>query len=606
MRKIIFLMLICCTTQINFGQVSISKFIHVDQFGYFLTGEKVAVLSDPIEGYNSDLAYSPSDTIYLKNSITNEIVFSSCPKIWNEGTVNSQSGDRGWWFDFTEVTTEGVYYVSDDINNERSANFLINENPYEDVLVAAGKMFYYNRCNTSKEIAYAGEKWEDETNFLNPLQDANCRYVFDPENELLEKDLSGGWFDAGDYNKYMSFAARTLNDLLSAYEINPGAFTTDWNIPESGDDVPDILDEAKWELDWMIKMVNSDGSAHLKQGSISFDENTETPPSENVDRRYYGPICTSASTSSAFTFSRAAIIYREIPEMEEFAEQLEELAILTYNYVLPFFFAETLETNCDDGAILAGDADFTLQDQLKQLLAASVYLYELTGNETYNTFFTTHYSEADIIETGNWNYYNLYIEDALLKYITLDGANESVAEAIFNSANLDVINNFEAIYGFTERDLYRAFMPDYSYHWGSNLPKAAAGSLNISTALNGLGTDSSSYLRKAAEQIHYFHGVNPLGIVYLTNMYNFGGERCANQMYHSWFWDGSIYDDVFASPNGPAPGFLTGGPNSTYSDETVSPPFGQPEMKSYLDFNDTYPIESFSITEPGIYFYSYN
>lgn len=117
----------------------------------------------------------------------------------------------------------------------------------------------------------------------------------------------------------------------------------------------------------------------------------------------------------------------------------------------------------------------------------------------------------------------------------------------------------------------------------------------------GLG-NAVSLARKAAEQVHYFHGVNPQGMVYLSNMYAFGGDRCANEIYHTWFNDGTIYDNALTSPNGPAPGYVVGGPNADYTIGSQSPPFGQPRQKSYLDFNTGWPTNSWEITEPAIYY----
>ena len=111
-----------------------------------------------------------------------------------------------------------------------------------------------------------------------------------------------------------------------------------------------------------------------------------------------------------------------------------------------------------------------------------------------------------------------------------------------------------------------------------------------------------SYRAYIDEVIHYFHGVNPQGMVYLSNMYPFGAERSVNEIYHSWFFDGTDYDNAITSPIGPAPGFVTGGPNQTFSVTNLTPPAGQPAQKSYLDFNDGYPNNSWEITEPAIYY----
>ena len=75
-----------------------------------------------------------------------------------------------------------------------------------------------------------------------------------------ERDVSGGWYDAGDYNKYTNWTAEYVVDLLRAYRERPEIWTDDYDIPESGNGVPDILDEVKWGLDWLVKMQDDDGS----------------------------------------------------------------------------------------------------------------------------------------------------------------------------------------------------------------------------------------------------------------------------------------------------------------------------------------------------------
>jgi endoglucanase len=98
--------------------------------------------------------------------------------------------------------------------------------------------------------------------------------------------------------------------------------------------------------------------------------------------------------------------------------------------------------------------------------------------------------------------------------------------------------------------------------------------------------------------------------VYLSNMGKYGAHNSVTQFYHAWFVDGSAqWDQVGVSTYGPPPGFLTGGPNPSYAldgscpgqagcpAEPPAPPFGQPPMKSYLDFNDNWPVNSWSVTE---------
>ena len=108
--------------------------------------------------------------------------------------------------------------------------------------------------------------------------------------------------------------------------------------------------------------------------------------------------------------------------------------------------------------------------------------------------------------------------------------------------------------------------------------------------------------------LHYFHGVNPLGMTYLTNMYSLGATRSANEIYHTWFQPKTKWSDAVTSECGPPPGYVPGGPNKNAAQDgvpaTLIPPTGQPPQKSYKDWNVIWPDASFAITEPAIYFQS--
>jgi len=579
-----------------------SAFIHVDQFGYVTNAEKVAVLSDPQFGFNNAGSFTPNGNVEVVDASSNTVVYSGAAIPWQAGAVHPESGDRGWWFDFSAFTTAGIYRIRN--NGELSPTFRIGDNVYKDVLRDAGRMFFYNRCNHPKGTPYAALEWTDGLDFMNPLQDANCRFIDDPTNAGLEKDLTGGWYDAGDYNKYVSFAGRAVHDLLSAYEENPQAFSDDWDIPESGNGIPDLLDEVKWELDWLVKMNNSDGSTHNKMGSQNHSENSSSPPSVNTDQRFYGPTCTSASIRVALVFAQAAHAFQGFPSMASFAQDMETRAIASYDYWIANFLSNTLETDCDDGSIVSGDADVDIENQLDDAVGAAAYLFRLTSNNSYSAFLQSVHLSAEQISIPYWGAYKMAGNDGLLMYQGLPNANGNLSSSITAAATDAASNNWNGYFGFNEtEDLYRGFMPDWSYHWGSNRPKANYGVLNMSLARNGINTAASSdYERGAAELLHNFHGVNPLGLVYLTNMGHLGAERSCNEMYHTWFADGTDWDNAQTSAFGPPPGYLTGGPNRATSVATLTPPFGQPEQKSYLDFNTNWPDNSWEVSEPGIYY----
>ena len=589
-----------------FAQVSIAQnfdFIHVDQFGYLPNQSKVAVLSNPQIGYNSNLNYEAPSSLALKTAQSATTVDTFPVIAWNNNTIHEQSGDQGWWVDFSSITTPGNYYLYDATNDISSAIFTIDEAIYTNVMRAAGRMFYYNRCNETKEAPYA-EGWEDGQNFNNPLQDYNARYIYDQGNATLEKDLSGGWFDAGDYNKYVTFTYSTLHDLLSAYEENPHAFNDNWNIPESNNNIPDVLDEIKWEIDWLLKMTNDDGSVHIKMGSRNYNENSASPPSNNTDGRYYGPTCTSASVSVASIYAHAAKVFANIPEFASYSATLIDKAISTYQYAKPFVLQNTLETNCDDGSIVAGDADMDIATQKEAFLTAAIYLFDITGVQEYQEYCVANIPDTDAINYTYWGPYDISVNTAMVHYTSLNGADNATKNLILNRLSSSVSNDYEGFFGFNDQDLYRAHIPSSSYHWGSNNPKAGYGNINrIAIDANSNPNEENNLNSYIDEVIHYFHGVNPQSLVYLTNMYAVGADYSANEMYHAWFSDGTIYDNALTSEKGPAPGFVVGGPNNSYSVSTMSPPYGQPDQKSYLDFNEgTTATRSWEITEPAIYY----
>jgi hypothetical protein len=172
-------------------------------------------------------------------------------------------------------------------------------------------------------------------------------------------------------------------------------------------------------------------------------------------------------------------------------------------------------------------------------------------------------------------------------------------------------------------------MKDYT--WGSNKGKAMQARLFQLMALHGEDPRLSEIsLAAALEYAHYFHGVNPLGLVYLTNMAPAGASHSATTMFHAWFSHGTRWQRVTEHLPGPAPGFLVGGPNPQFSidaccrapasspayrcygaptftlcQRNLAPPLAQPPPKSYLQFNDPWPANSWEVTEPSLSYQSY-
>jgi endoglucanase len=631
LRKITSVMLALLTCHVLIAQpapVQSKTFIHVDQFGYRPGFKKVAIISNPIIGFNAADEFIPSTGVnmyQLRRVSDKAVVFAGTAVAWNGGQLDSTSGDRAWWFDFSSFSTPGDYYVYDAGKKVSSFKFKIGDNVYNDVLKTAVRMFYYNRCNAEKKATNAGANYADGASFVGPGQDKNARSVFDKNNASTEKDLSGGWWDAGDFNKYVTFARRPVNVLLTTYRANPSIWKDDYNIPESGNGIPDIIDEIKWEMDWLKKMQLPDGSSLVKVGNAWGDFNGTTFPSQDTRKRYYYPGgCSGATISNACVFAHGALVFRNIPALASYSNDLRLRAVQAWNN---FKSRTQLDFDCDarddagfaNGTVIqAGDADGDIATEGQQRdiqFMSAVHLFAIGGEQEYKNFVDTRYDQTVLFRNSFEEIPSDYL-DALIAYAFLPDATPAVAAAI--KAKLAERGQTQDYLQFSkgiDKDAYRAYMPDFVYNFGGNQTRAAVAALSSSLAFYNIDpVNKQDYVLKAEEVLHYFHGKNPLSKVYLSNMYGFGAGNSVNEFYHSWFTEGSDWDVALVSAKGgPPPGYLVGGPNPNYRNPSYigkplcgpgePAPCNQPAQKSYIDFNDENGNnESFQITEPAIYY----
>lgn len=595
--------------------------IVVDQFGYRTGAQKVAVIRDPQTGYDSAVSFTPGTHYSVVNKATGTAVKQGAPTAWNGGATDSSSGDEAWWFDFSDVTTPGTYTVVDVDKNIRSVEFDIDDNVYRSVLKHAVRMFYYQRAGFAKSAATAGSDWADGASHLGAGQDSQAHSWTAKTDATLVKDLHGGWYDAGDYNKYTAWAAGTVIALLRAYQENPAAFGDDYGIAESGNGVPDILDEAKWALDWLERMQNSDGSLLCVMGLGG-----ASPPSATTDPSYYGPATTNASLSGAAVFAYASKIYGARPEatLKTYATDLGTRAVKAWTWAEAnpsvIYYNNDESKQAGSSGLGAGDQETDDKGRLISKFQASVHLYDLTGEATYRTFAEANWNK--VLDSSGPTEWDMEPADALVYFARLSGVTLNISTAIMNQVTANVANQLAATAG-SNKDPYRAYLTNYT--WSSNQIKMAQARLFQHLANLGSGSNAENAIAAAEDYVHYLHGVNPFGLVYLTNMKRAGAENSVKTMFHTWFADGSPkWDEVTNTTPGPAPGFIVGGPNPGFSldscctapsgdaayhcygaaeyslcSQNWQPPIGQPNQKSYLQFNSGWPAGSWSVTEPS-------
>jgi hypothetical protein len=598
--------------------------IVVDQIGYRTHAAKVAVIRNTQRGYDRGVEFIPGTRYALIRVPSAETVKLGEPIRWHHGEPDASSGDAVWWFDFSDVTAPGRYFILDAEKDVRSVEFEIRDDIYANVMKHALRMFFYQRAGCAKSPKHAGTDWADTASHLGPGQDPQSAAWLDKTNQGARRDLRGGWFDAGDYNKYTSWTARNVIVLLRAYEENATAFTDNLGIPESGNGIPDLLDETKWALDWLLRMQGDDGSLLCVHALAS-----GSPPSKADGPSYYGPPTTAATLMGAAAFAYAAKLFAARPERElvDYATRLRSHAIQAWQWAqahprVVYYNNDEVKQPGSLG-LAAGQQEADDAGRLVAKFEAATYLWEETGEAEFDKFLASTYRViADGCAPNQWDTDR---QEALLYYANLSRCPSAIREEILARFLRGIRNNADQLPMITgAQDPYRAPIKDYD--WGSNYSKAMQARLYQLFAKDvGDPTSSSSASSAAEDYVHYLHGVNPLGLVYLTNMSEAGAEHSARTLYHWWFKAGDPkWGEVTAVSPGPAPGYLVGGPNPRFEldrccqapfwsstfrcnwsaefalcKRNYVPPLAQPAQKSYLQFNSGWPAASWSVTEPS-------
>src|SRR5262249_19336674 len=179
------------------------------------------------------------------------------------------------------------------------------------------------------------------------------------------------------------------------------------------------------------------------------------------------------------------------------------------------------------------------------------------------------YRALQLIKSGVADPYHGAEQEVLLGYAQASGATPAVAQQI-KAAFKSAAQSRDNLGSVKENlDPYLAYV--VSYTWGSNQVKADQGNLFYDLITYDVDPANPDAVRGAERYIHYVHGVNPLGLVYLSSMGDHGAVRSVTRFFHMWFGEGSHWDAVGVSKYGPPPGYLVGGPNSGYTWDDCCP-----------------------------------
>lgn len=243
---------------------SVDDRIHVNQSGFQPDQFKSVVVSGDLK----------AATFEIVNE-SNRTVFSAPLEHFG---FDADSQEELWRGDFTPFHLLGLYRVKVG-DRGFSFPFSISRNVNQRLTVTASRWLYLQRSGIDVVDEITGVKHREDHKSLALLRDAGGVH------RHHRVDTSGGWWDAGDYGRYVPSAASTIMSLLYAYHFNPRLFADgSLHIPESGNGVPDLLDEMRWELNWLLKMQRSDGAVHHKTATRDY---SEKDPSEDRQKIYF-------------------------------------------------------------------------------------------------------------------------------------------------------------------------------------------------------------------------------------------------------------------------------------------------------------------------------
>ncbi|MCR5032494.1 MAG: glycoside hydrolase family 9 protein [Lachnospiraceae bacterium] len=258
--------------------------ITVDQIGYLPEAAKIAVADH--EG-----------PFYLENELTGEK--SAVPVSVRSMGKDETAGETVWQLDFSDLREPGCYLLKDAEGNA-SQTFKVEPHLYKTVKNALLKAFYFQRCGMELEKEYASV-------YTHPACHEGGSLLY--EDQKITLDIQGGWHDAGDFGRYVSAGAVAVAHLLYAYELFPEAFEETVNIPESGNGMPDVLNECRYELEWMLQMQREDGGVYHKQ--TTFVHADFIMPQEDREQLYIFPVSSMATGDFAALMCLAARVYKE-------------------------------------------------------------------------------------------------------------------------------------------------------------------------------------------------------------------------------------------------------------------------------------------------------
>jgi len=494
--------------------------IAVNQIGYRRNGIKEVRISEAAENF------------YVVDSTSQEVLYTGT---FSEPIDDAPSGEMVYVGDFSDFTEKGSFQIEVD-NLGQTESFEIRDDVYSELKDSVLKMLYLQRCGFDLTENEAGA-WAHDACHLEMAT------IYGTDKKI---EVSGGWHDAGDYGRYVGPGAKTIADLLLSGDLNSA-----------------VLNEIRYELDWMLKMQDKEtGGVYHKVTTANFIGSIM--PDKSNEPLIVSPISSTATGQFSAIMAMSSRYFKATDKV--YAESLLEAAKkawqwLDLNKSYPGFVNPEGINTGEYGDSQDGDERYW----------AAIELFLTTGNEDFHSFAKASYKEHQWNGTS-WINVGDY---GNLSYILSENG---FTDPDFHSLLVDdFLVSASELSTITDNDGYGVSLE--TYDWGSNGTVADNGlKLVIAYDLTG----DKQYLDNAERHLHYLLGSNSLGYCYTTG---FGHKRVLNSHHRPSNAAGEIM-----------PGMLAGGPNQNLQDPLAKSKLSEmPPQKCYIDAEPSYSTNEITI-----------
>jgi endoglucanase len=500
-----------------FVAIATAQEITVNQVGY-LTGQMKLAIVPAAE----------SGEFYVIDNVTNAIRYTanlSSAATW------SYAGQSVRIADFTAFNDTGTFRIETQSSTISSYPFRISGTTFRDLSGGSLKFYYLDRASIPILEEYAGMYARAEGHpDTAVIVHASAASPERPEGTIIS--TPGGWYDAGDYNKYVVNAGISNYTVFAIAEDFPDyAARLDLNIPESSNSVPDIIDEGIYDLRWMLSMQDpNDGGVYHKCTEKNFSAFV-TPAQASGIHRYVVMKTTAATLDMAAVAAQASRILRDYEaDYPGLADSCLDAALYAYEWARahPAVYYQQ-PSDIATGAY----GDNNVSDEFRW---AALELYITTNDDQYLSHYN--YLDRNAYAPGWPSVYPLGLislihnADLLTAAVDLDAVKQKI---------IDYANTF---YNDYINSAYK--VPITVFNWGSNSGVANGGIMSLQAYYI---TGEEKYKNAAIATLDYLLGRNPTLYSYVTG---YGSKTPMHPHDRKSESDGIVE---------PIPGMLVGGAN---------------------------------------------